>query len=584
MSPLARSFVFTFTLSFAIVLTAQNATFQKKVVDVKDGTTNITTDQTTALGDLNGDGIADFAFVVYTSDAEGAPAQLSVLLSNGPASYDAQPATYSVPAASVMFDRFLSTRIADFNHDGHLDVLVQAHDTVLVYLGNGDGTLRSPSTFTTAHDANGAYGKLQDVSDFNNDGNPDLVTALDGTASMYLGKGDGTFAAPIQGPHVDGDFFFFYAGDFDGDGNMDLLARGDSCGESACAMFLHFFWGDGTAAFPTATDDPTNYHNGFVQQVVDLNKDGRADVLGGAQDINTSNNYFFVLYGNAARNPQQQNISYLGAPGDFDNDGDLDLALGGYRISYRNADGSYSAPVTFGSGNSSQGPIVADFNNDGKADILYAVNDQPLPYSTSSLEIFLNSSSGSSCATPTSVGITVCDPQDGSTVTSPVRLRASAKLSTSVYRFEVWANGTKIYTGRETGTIDAQVAMEPGSYTITFVARSSSGERVEKTIDVTVQSSSNVCEPPTENGIVICDPAANATVVNPFEVKALAKTGNTYRFELWDQEGDGKLASVANSGYMDVMISLPSGPHTLVFVARRLDGYRVTATRDIVVK
>jgi hypothetical protein len=228
---------------------------------------------------------------------------------------------------------------------------------------------------------------------------------------------------------------------------------------------------------------------------------------------------------------------------------------------------------------------VADFNHDGKADIIYpAEGGSTYPNDATSMEIFLNSSNGASCAIPTSSGMDACDPQDGSAITSPVRLRASATLSTPVYRFEVWANSTKIYTGRDTDTIDTEVALSPGSYTITFVARSSSGERAQQTVHATVEGSPNNCVPPTENGIVICDPAPNAEVTSPFEVKAYAKTGNTYRFELWDMEGDGKLASVRNSGYMDVMITLPPGPHILVFIAKRPDGYRVTATRNIVVK
>jgi hypothetical protein len=65
-------------------------------------------------------------------------------------------------------------------------------------------------------------------------------------------------------------------------------------------------------------------------------------------------------------------------------------------------------------------------------------------------------------------------------VQSPVRLRASAKLSDAVYRFEVWANNVKIYTARVTSTIDAPVNLAPGDYMLTFVARTATGERAPR--------------------------------------------------------------------------------------------------------
>jgi hypothetical protein len=55
------------------------------------------------------------------------------------------------------------------------------------------------------------------VADFNGDGKPDLASPV---VTVLLGKGDGTFARPIDFS-ADGPFALA-AGDFNGDGKMDL--------------------------------------------------------------------------------------------------------------------------------------------------------------------------------------------------------------------------------------------------------------------------------------------------------------------------------------------------------------------------
>jgi hypothetical protein len=67
------------------------------------------------------------------------------------------------------------------------------------------------------------------VGDFNNDRITDLfVVAAGGTGQAYLGKGDGTFAAGGNPIAASGDFLVtppFVAGDFDHDGNMDIVEQ-----------------------------------------------------------------------------------------------------------------------------------------------------------------------------------------------------------------------------------------------------------------------------------------------------------------------------------------------------------------------
>lgn len=91
----------------------------------------------------------------------------------------------------------------DFNEDGKVDVAVAGTSTsggtrsgvVGVYLGNGNGTFGAP-TLLADPGSRQAYDLV--VADLNGDGHLDLAVTnpLDGTISVYLGKGDGTFQTP----------------------------------------------------------------------------------------------------------------------------------------------------------------------------------------------------------------------------------------------------------------------------------------------------------------------------------------------------------------------------------------------------
>ena len=82
-----------------------------------------------------------------------------------------QPPTYA--GAGVTF-------VADFNDDGKPDILT-ADGTM--NLGNGDGTFRSGTPVS---------GGALAVADFSGDGRPDVLQQGTGTLLVLLGNGDGT--------------------------------------------------------------------------------------------------------------------------------------------------------------------------------------------------------------------------------------------------------------------------------------------------------------------------------------------------------------------------------------------------------
>jgi hypothetical protein len=85
---------------------------------------------------------------------------------------------------------------ADFNADGKKDLatLDYGDGTVSISLGNGSGTFATPSTLATG---NGPFAGMS--ADFNADGKADLAVSnySDNTVSVYLGNGTGGFGAPV---------------------------------------------------------------------------------------------------------------------------------------------------------------------------------------------------------------------------------------------------------------------------------------------------------------------------------------------------------------------------------------------------
>jgi hypothetical protein len=129
-----------------------------------------------ALGDLNGDGIADMVIPDANNDT------ITVYLGNGDGTFR-QLAQYS-PIFGVNFGSNLSSVvIADMNGDGNLDVMFSDPvDNVLgILYGNGDGTLLPPVFIN-------AYAPVTPlVADFNGDSRPDVAFLNSGGTMLVLG-------------------------------------------------------------------------------------------------------------------------------------------------------------------------------------------------------------------------------------------------------------------------------------------------------------------------------------------------------------------------------------------------------------
>ena len=226
-----------------------------------------------AFDDFNGDGKTDL--VVANANLNN----VSVLVGQGNGNFEA-PVSYAVGASPW------SVTGADLNADGKSDLIVanEGSGDVSVLLGNGDGTFKSAKNY-----GSGSSSRSVVVNDFNLDGIPDLAAAnegsppnaTDGSVSVLLGNGDGTFRSAVSFP-AGSHSYSIATGEFNGDGKADLAVA--NYGSTNVAVLL----GNGDGTFQTAVDY-SSLAGTWALTVGDFNGDGRPDLaVSNAESANVS--------------------------------------------------------------------------------------------------------------------------------------------------------------------------------------------------------------------------------------------------------------------------------------------------------
>jgi hypothetical protein len=276
---------------------------------------------------------------------------------------------------------------ADFNEDGKADLAIAGAVSVYVLLGSGNGTfalangsplaLPSPpyDDFPTPH-----AGPALAVGDFNRSGHAGLAVGLfqNLAAAILFGKGDGTFTFADTLAGIDGQpTMSLTAADFNGDGNLDLVAANTLNGVTP-AVLLGYSHG----AFNTVSQGIEISANSSAAG--DFNGDGILDVVLGGSGISEAGNGGIgsVLLGRGdgtfTVGPFLAANGFV-AVGDFNGDGKFDLAVTNPQhntvtILLGNGNGTFTiaqgSPMAVG--NSPQAILAADFNNDGKLDLAIA--------------------------------------------------------------------------------------------------------------------------------------------------------------------------------------------------------------------
>ncbi len=147
---------------------------------------------------------------------------------------------------------------ADFNEDGKLDLAVSANVRMYVFLGNGDGTFAATATSPVSvpsppyDDFASPYVGPIAVADFNHSGHQGLAIGEinNEAAVILLGNGNGNFitSSASFANAFGGPTTAISAADFNADGNLDLAITSEISGQSPVAL------GYGNGAFNTAGD------------------------------------------------------------------------------------------------------------------------------------------------------------------------------------------------------------------------------------------------------------------------------------------------------------------------------------------
>jgi hypothetical protein len=324
-------------------------------------------------GDFNGDGIQDLLAIGSPGMNQGDSSY--ILFGHGDGTFsDPVP----VPTSSMTFPEYTGPNddaVTDINHDGRSDVLGLAiivntpQPQITFSLSKGDGTFTPVATSIPidSGDSNGSTdipspATFPALADFSQSGQLDAVYGSYINAYVLKGHGDGSFDStgimlPI--PQVSGQSSYgslsVATGDFDGDGNQDfvLLAQYGAAffaDPQAFSTAAWVYFGDGKGNFSTPVLAGTFDHNYIAVAATDLNRDGLADIILRSND----------------------------APG------------GWYVVGIVNAQAgrTFGPEINYTAGTGLSSLSIADLNNDGFPDLVFANGD--LNIEASSVTVLLN--------------------------------------------------------------------------------------------------------------------------------------------------------------------------------------------------
>jgi hypothetical protein len=317
-----------------------------------------------AAFDLNGDGYLDLATANQKDNS------VSVLLGKGNGTFNAKQ-DYAVDIDPN------SVAVSDLNGDGHFDLAtanwnwdVFDNGSLSILLGKGDGTFQTKQDFSIS--APSSLSALSSVvaSDLNGDGRPDLITGdiINGSLSVLLGNGDGTFQAKQDYYYVGSDSVA--VSDLNGDGHPDLVTN------------RSLLLGNGDGTFQTKQDYAVGSHPIWAA-VSDLNGDSYLDLATVNRNQIGYDSSVSVLLGNGDGTFQtKQDYAVDGVPNwvaasDLNGDGHLDLALANrssnsVSVLLGNGDGTLQKPKSFGVGHSPCQVAFGDLNGDHKPEVVTA--------------------------------------------------------------------------------------------------------------------------------------------------------------------------------------------------------------------
>jgi hypothetical protein len=275
------------------------------------------------------------------------------------------------------YDYTVDLHLADVNGDSKLDLVTIGSVTMFVRLGRGNGTFDAPLTIAIPISANTYYASST-VGDLNSDGRSDLLVLLYERSYLsahlvpFFGNPDGSLS---PGTEIRNEQFRGRPAiaDFNNDGIADVAIRSDVVGTE---VFLGA--GAGTYSAPLVISTPL-YTSGLATG--DFNRDGNADMA----VIGSSTIYMFPGNGDgtfgAARTSvfsSQWSIVNM-IVSDYDGDGISDIATligsgapGLAQVCHGVGDGSFTTGPLVRFWGQAEELFAGDLDGDGKADLIAA--------------------------------------------------------------------------------------------------------------------------------------------------------------------------------------------------------------------
>lgn len=225
----------------------------------------------------------------------------------------------------------------DYDNDGDLDLVVTGDANfglgriTKIYTNNGNGSLSdSGISLTGVQESSVSWG------DYDNDGDLDLVisgltgaTSTTGITKLYENTGDGNFSENTNVSLTDVGYSAVAWADYDNDGDLDLVISGlDSSDNPVTTLYTNQADGSFSSSTPFANVSRSSL------EWADIDDDGDLDLL--LSGFNASSNPVTILYENGENNVFTDSgqsltdvLSGSSTFGDYDNDGDLDLVFSG---------------------------------------------------------------------------------------------------------------------------------------------------------------------------------------------------------------------------------------------------------------
>lgn len=315
-----------------------------------------------AIGDFNGDNIADIATTIDNPD------RIVILLGNGGGTFTLGP---SINLGSNASAQDLVAGDLDGDNDIDLAVGLKGPNQVRIYLNQGGANFVAGASYPTGQEPRG-----MDIGDHDGDNDLDICVANrdSNNVTVLTNAGNGTFAAVTlpAGAEPRGAAF----GDFDGDGDLDMAVSN----HDARSISLYTNNGGVFTAAGTISVGSQRRPEGIVS--ADLNGDGLDDIAAASNGNAFNSATVFLAVGGGAFSGATHyptggaDTSSITAA-DFNCDNVIDLALSSQdsnnvSVLANQGGGTFGAATLLATGASPDNLTSGDLDGDGVADIAVA--------------------------------------------------------------------------------------------------------------------------------------------------------------------------------------------------------------------